>query len=358
MSHSPASRKSRPTCPGCGHILHRHGDRRWRCSSCRRTLRFVPRRRGPKKKRGARPSPVQRFLRGRCTIRDLASLRDNSYGTAHERLQRGIFTYLSAPYPPLTWNGSCLVLVADALWLRVGGERVTIYIILLRGTDNRQAWTFVVLPLQGWESEAGWRAALNLIPTAMRQSVIGVTIDGHSGLHAAMENLCGEPHCRPVIQWCQFHCLAELRRRLGKKTIRHDPHTARCWSIARTILDEWRKPQRDIWVQLLALALRNPGCCQRTRLAMRWFLSVVPRVTALFDVPDSSVPATNGSAEAMCKRLRALLNKVRPSTFDRVCLASLVFRRLHPTVCCLKWNITPRFQRIFQRNRLESHRNS
>lgn len=356
MSHPRTLTKRHTSCPDCGGILHRHGDRRWRCVRCRSTVRFHRRRPGPKRKRGAHLGRVGRYLRGRHTIRDLAYLCDQSYGTAHERLQRGLAVASALPVAPLQWwRGHCVILVADALWTHVGNERATVYIILLRGTESPHAYTTVALPLPGWESEAGWCRAFKRIPAEVLQEVIGATIDGHAGLHAAVQWACGEPDWRPVIQWCQFHCLAELLRKLGKRSVHSNPHARCCWMMARAVLDENRQPQRDIWAKLIILASRSADCPERTRLAMRWFLSVLPRVTALFSVPDSAVPATNGSAESLCKQLRAVLNKIRPSSWERLQSACDIFLRLHPRVGCLKWNCTPRFQRIFKKRRAESH---
>lgn len=243
MSHfSLPSFRCVPSCPRCGRRLHRHGARRWFCPHCRRACRLRHRKRGPKRRlRGLLPTTVERFLAGRHSVRSLRARGHRSYGATHVRLHRGLRRLRRRLPPPVVPSRGALLVVADALWLWISGERVTIYVILLRPVRGGTATVAVVLTRAEWECAEGWRAAFLQLPASARSRVRGATIDEHTGLRNAIRELC-DPDL--PIQWCQFHGVSQLLHKLGKKMVKRDPVTAAVWETARRILAEPRAPAR------------------------------------------------------------------------------------------------------------------
>lgn len=164
MTSSLTPRK-RPSCPSCGTLLHRHGGRRFKCPACGVTRRLRRRKPGPKRRRGTSGRRTLRFLHGKTSVRDTARDHAVSYGTAHERIRRGIGSFLQQSSAGLfSWSGQDVTLVPDALWLFCGGERWTVYCVLARHVGDREARIAVCGARRGGESYAGWHAAIEALP--------------------------------------------------------------------------------------------------------------------------------------------------------------------------------------------------
>lgn len=337
MSHFSSQRQGHKQryCPRCSRRLHRHGERRWYCPRCHRAFRFHHKRRGPKRRlRTLRPLTVRRFLAGRHSVRSLQERGQRSLGATHRRLRRGLCQLARGLLrPPLPAFGG-VIIVADALWLRIRGRRVTVYVILVRPVWSDTAVVAVVLPREEWECEAGWRAALLELPPTLRRCVRGASVDEHAGLTRALRDLCGEPGEDLPIQWCQFHCLAEFLRKLGRKTVKRDPVTAAVWGLVRRMLREPRASARRRLIHQLQRLARRRVCPPRTVRAVHWFLARIPRVTVTFRYPRRRLPTTTGSAESSCNLLRTLFRRVRPRSMDALETACAIFLRLHPTIQC------------------------
>jgi hypothetical protein len=211
-----------------------------------------------------------------------------------------------------------LIAIVDALWLWVKGERVTVYVILLKRVYRGNAITAVVYPERGWEGEAGWIAACKQLSPSVRRRIFAATIDEHSGLRSAVSSLFGTPEHPPLIQWCQFHCLAELLRKLGKKRIRHNAFAQMVWENARDLFQCSLGQLCDFCLYILQAVPRDPRCPAKVKVAAAWFVSRLPQTCVAHIYESLGIPGTTGSAEATCKRLRKLLTRVRPTSFERV----------------------------------------
>jgi hypothetical protein len=254
-----------------------------------------------------------------------------SYGTAHERIRRGIGSFLQQSSVGLfSWSGQDVTLVPDALWLFCGGERWTVYCVLARHVGDREARIAVCGARRGGETHAGWHAAIEALPFHMRLCTVGVTSDGHGGLERAVRELCPQA----IHQRCQFHVLADLLRRLGKKAVGCNPDTQRCWQVARSILRAEDPRERKLWYDVLGTAVRMPFCPERTRDAALWFLRIAEEAVAAYRNPLADIPLTTGSAEAMCKRMRRVFLRVRPTSPAHLQQAMEVFIHLYPFVQC------------------------
>lgn len=211
---------------------------------------------------------------------------------------------------------------------------MTLYGVLLRPVRGDEATLAVLLARPEWECAAGWTAALLALPAPVRRRLVGATIDEHAGLRKALREHGGNPGTALPIQWCHFHCLAQLLFRLGRKTVRRDPVTARVWETARRLLDEPRAAARAGLCRVLRALERHPDCPPRTQTAIAWFLPRVPRVTVCFRYPRRRLPATTGTAESVGELLRKFLERVRPRSLGTLQEACQLFQRLHPTLRC------------------------
>ena len=290
-----------------------------------------PRKRGPKRMQGVSSDASLFFLQGKITVRDAAGFLGVSYGTAHERIRRGIGRLAEKDRPKaFRWNGSKVVLVLDALWLRCNGERWTIYFVLARHTGESEARIASCGACAGSESYAGWNQAIASIPSEVRAATIGVTSDGQKGIQLAVHRLMPSA----AHQRCQFHVLADLLRRLGKRTVGTEDGTKRCWDIARLILRMDDPFIREKCYKLI-ISLAHPlSTSKRTRRAIRWFCRIAEQATVAHGVLDHDIPFTTGSAEAMCKRMRRVLEQIRPTSPQQIQRAIDVFVQLHPSVHC------------------------
>lgn len=340
MTHSRFTSQRRPRCPQCGRVLWVHGARRWWCPRCRRAFTLRPRRRGRKRVRGLHPRTIRRFLDQRQSVRSLQAVGHRSYGATHCRLRRGLprlARTLAAPEIPQ--HGSLLV-IADAVWRTLRGKRVTLYGILLRPVRSETATLVVLLAREEWECAAGWTAALLELPGSVRRRLVGATIDEHAGLRKALREYGGKPGTTLPIQWCHFHCLAQLLFRLGRKTVRRDSVTGLVWETARRLLNEPRAAARAGLCRSLCALARRSDCPPRTQAAVTWFRRRVPSVTVCFRYPRRRLPATTGTAESVGELLRKFLERVRPRSLGDLQEACRLFQRLHPTVRC-----TPKLHR-------------
>lgn len=343
MTSSSAPRKRTPSCLQCGHRrLHRHGDRRWKCPACGITYRPRKRKVGRKKRRSVNETHARSYLAGHRSIRSRAALLHQSYGATHDQLDRSIATISHAACTaPFLWrDGEEIILVADAVWLSMNGIPTTIYIVLLRHCEGSEhASVVLVHPQIGRECEEHWRYVIGLLPLHLREHIVGATIDGHRGLFNAIAALCGDAVQPPLVQRCQFHVLAELRHRIGWRRIQCHRTTHHLWTLARQLLQSHdlstlHRRTRELVVNLST----STDLPKETQEALSWFFHTLPHTTVYLREPHPyNLPTTTGSAEAMCKKVRWLLQKQRPTSPEKVLRVCRLLMKLHPTVRCRSW---------------------
>lgn len=316
--------------------MHCHGDRRLRCPNGHGTIRVHQRKRGRPRLRLLKTPTAVAFLRGRESIRGIAQRLDRSIGATHDRVRRRITAIARQPIPSdrIPSEGP-LILIADALWTMVAGERWTVSIILLRAVHEPVARIALVHPERGGEGAVSWHRAIHRLPEATRNRVVAATTDGHRGLRDAIRSACRRPGGNAIpIQRCTFHVLAELLRRIGKRETRSDAYATRAWVLARRMLREPRMHQRHVMGAALRVVADRPQCPSRTRDAIRWFLRQVPDATVCYRTTHHRMPATTACAEAAYKQLRRTLTRIRPTTESTLTLAAdTYFRMSHPIQC-------------------------
>ncbi|OHA08431.1 MAG: hypothetical protein A3A44_00795 [Candidatus Sungbacteria bacterium RIFCSPLOWO2_01_FULL_60_25] len=101
-----------------------------------------------------------------------------------------------------------LILIADAIWYRVGGERSTIYVLLLRPRTGTEAVIWPPYLAPGHEDLAGWKGALAAVPGSIRARIGALVCDGATGVvNLGYRNGW-------LLQRCQFHLLAAVQNYL------------------------------------------------------------------------------------------------------------------------------------------------
>lgn len=325
----------RYTCPHCGGSTHRHGDRRRRCSVCRATFRVYPRKRGRPKTKPPSSSTALRFLAGRDSVRSLAVRLGKSVGTAHRRLRQRMVAFVhETPRSPIP-AATPFVLIADGLWILMNGVRWTIALVLLRERNGDRASLAAVIPRRGYENTALWCDAFTRIPEEVKTRVIGAVSDDNGGLQRAITLTFVRSSCYPIpVQRCIFHLLAEFLRKLTKKATRTNPVTKRVWHLSRVLLNEPRAHQRHAMEAMIVNLVKRADCPPRTKLATRWFVKRIPEATVCYRAAHARLPTTSSCAEAICKKLRKMLGRIRPRTESDLLLACELFIRLTPSVRC------------------------
>ncbi len=316
--------------------MYRHGDRRLRCPNGHGTVRIHQRKRGRPRLRLLKVPTATAFLRGQESIRGIAARLDRSIGATHDRVRRRITVMAQRPVPSdrIPSDGP-LLLIADALWTMVAGERWTVSVVIIRAVAAPVAHIVLVRPERGGEGAVSWHRAIHQLPEAVRNRVVAATTDGHRGLRDAIRSACRRPHGNAIpIQRCTFHVLAELLRRIGKKETRADAHATRAWALARRLLREPRMHQRHAMAAGLQAVADHRRCPPRTRDAIRWFLRQVPDATVCYRATHHRMPSTTACAEAACKQLRRTLTRIRPTTESALALAADTFIRMSRPLRC------------------------
>jgi transposase-like protein len=101
------------------------------------------------------------------------------------------------------------IAVADAIWHRIRGKKITIYLIFLRPVHSNEATIALPVFVSGHEDGKGWEEAWKQIPLAYKRRICALVCDGQWWLIAFGFRQGW------VVQRCQFHLLANLQMYLG-----------------------------------------------------------------------------------------------------------------------------------------------
>lgn len=193
------------------HII-RYGGKRRQCVSCRRTWTIRPKSKGRKRLR-APQHLIERYFSGSIsTIRTLEKRFQWGRGHAQRMMRRSLANYVTKhrnDWSATPLNRSRLIAVVDAIWHTICGEKITIYLILLRPVSNNEATIMLPVFVTGHEDGRGWKYAWDQIPFAYKRRICALVCDGHQWLIAFGYRQGW------VVQRCQFHLLANLQMYLG-----------------------------------------------------------------------------------------------------------------------------------------------
>ena len=184
--------------PCCQAKIYKFGGKRKQCSLCEKTWSVRQKKRGRKAKRINQDLLNKVLCKGQ-KVAHLAGRKGSVSSSAlSQRLKKAMSAKTRTNKYPIGW----LILIADALWFKLDGERWTVYLLALRSTTGGLAYFLDPVLLAGRETGAGWAEALASIPPEIENRLVALVSDGFRGLCQLAKQKAW------VNQRCHFHLLA------------------------------------------------------------------------------------------------------------------------------------------------------
>lgn len=286
--------------PCCGGSIWRFGERRRRCSICKKTWRAWKKNKGPKKFRKDHQTLFKYLDNEIGTIAKQKNKNRLTPAALHARMAKSLKSFnQETPWPSVP-KGE-LIAIADAMIEYIEGIPHVIYFILLRPLSSNKATIMPFFVTKGsGEGYMGWKGAFKQVPTAIKVRIRALVCDGVMALF----QIAREEGW--VLQRCHFHLLARIE---------HNASTGRLGK------------NRKLAHQLIKLAniilyTKNEATLQEAIEEIKWLLiDINSRLfrTVLFgfikhhqdfrsflNYPNYNLPTTSNSAEHMIGRIRKL----------------------------------------------------
>jgi hypothetical protein len=198
-----------------------------------------------------------------------------------------------------------LVLVADAMWYRIAGEKFTVYITLLKAIDENKAFVLMPTIVPGHECTDGWREALWRIPPDVFPLIRAVVSDGVKSLH------CVTSQFPWVHQRCHFHLLNSVQNYATTGPRSAQPELAAfLMKTAKTIIATTDKVELERTIET-ACRIFNTTRSRGVRRVFRGLIRDLPEFRAYLDQPEFRLPTTSNAAESVMQYMRDLLYRAR-----------------------------------------------
>lgn len=285
------------------HVIQ-YGGKRRQCVSCRRTWTVRPKRRGRKRFR-APVDLIERYFSGSISsIRSFAKRNHWDRDRAQQKIRRSLVRYAAKHkndwFASIPIDGK-LVAIADAIWHRLDGEKITIFIILLRPINSNNAIILPPIFVSGHEDGKGWEYAWKQVPDARKRRICALVCDGQWWLIAFgyRQNW--------VVQRCQFHLLANLQMYLGVKDRQRNSRVLKLVHALFSTADQKRS-------RFIIAQLANIRAASKSR-GIRRVLSGLATNHKDFQnylrYPELNLPTTTNTAESCISGIRELMRRCR-----------------------------------------------
>ena len=303
-------------------------DRRRQCSGCGRRWRIRLKTRGRKDRRSDHRLIAQVFSQRR-SLTDVAGRLGLTRQALSARFRKVLaprdIALSEAPAP-----GIDTILLVDGLWFRFKHRQWVLYLTALRPVLEDRARFFDPVLLEGSESKQAWIKVIGMIPQRHRSTIRAIVGDKFSGCRdIAHKNGW-------VLQLCHFHLLAQFKGRVTRRSttkariLRQE--VFRFVSQALLTIDRKRLATLSMCLKMLLADDTTP---KRYKSSVRGFLRTMDDYHAYLRYPELRLPRTNGTSEAMARRIRDLLNNTRSlSTPSALTNWATNLVRLKPTIMC------------------------
>lgn len=307
--------------PCCQAKIYKFGGKRKQCSLCKKTWSIRPKKRGRKPAK-ANPNLLDKVLGKGHKVAHIAD-RKGSVGSSalSYRLKKAMTVKVRANEYPIGW----LILLADALWFDLDGQRWTLYLMAVRSTTGGKAHFLDPVLLSGRETGAGWGDALASIAPEIENRVLALVSDGFRGLCFRAKQKSW------VIQRCHFHLLAQFKAQLG--TWKKMPDTPIRKEIYATVCKLLKTREHAIeYSETLYELLTARNCPHRYQEVGMEFLRRLSEFRAYLKYPELHLPHTTGCLESFNKIIRDRCKYVRTPESLKTRVVALT--RVKPTVNC------------------------
>ena len=315
----------------CNAVAWRIGERRRRCSVCKRAWRVRPKRRGrPKLRLDHRL--VHRVLLGHRTLTELSRRSGLTRQALSYRFLRALESHLrrgSSPKPPAARD---LVLLIDGLWFRFKRRPWVLYLMAFKPPElNTAAFIDPVLQ-EGPESREGWRRALRSIPRKTKPRIRALVCDNFAGSNTLADTN------RWILQLCHFHLKASIRRRLGRFhrfTVQGRSTREEAYRLVETALTTSEESSVLAARQRL-IEIADSGLLPwKFSNILREFVRRLPNYRAYHINQRLRLPRTTGSVESRGRMIRDVMRRARNLRTPRALrLWAINYIRLKPTIAC------------------------
>lgn len=306
----------------------RYGGRRRQCVSCRATWRVRTKKRGPKAAK-TRTSDLQRTFVDQLTIAQQARRSPASAKTLAKRHARSLESLCARPWPHRVPEGK-LILVMDAIWFRLEGERRTAYLLGLRKVDGDELHFLRPVLRPGHESQKRWREVIDEMPPEAKERISAVVSDSFSGA-GGIARTCGW-----TFQRCQAHLLLRLETLCGdNKPVSWRDGRQELKRLAYALMNARSETEASAIADEFARLGDDPHCPKPLRQIVAETLRHLHEYRACYRHPELHLPATTNALENTNGRIRSVLNRSRgcrtPGSLIRWITGFLYF---HPIVKC------------------------
>lgn len=307
--------------PCCQAKIYKFGGKRKQCSLCKKTWSIRPKKRGRKAKR-VNPDILDKVLGKGHRVSHIAD-RKGSVGepALSYRFKKAMAAKIRTNEYPIGW----LILLADALWFELNGERWTLYLLAVRSTTGGKAHFLDPILVSGRETGNGWEQSLASIPPEIESRIVALVSDGFRGLCFRAKQKSW------VIQRCHFHLLAQFKVQLGfwKKLPDH-PIRKEIYTIVCKLLKT--KEHEIEYLENLYELLTSNRCPHRYREVGMEFMRRLSEFRAYLKYPELHLPHTTGCLESFNKIIRDRCKHVR--TPESLRLRAISLTRVRTTVTC------------------------
>lgn len=287
----------------CEAKIVRFGERRKRCTKCRRTWRKRKKKRGRKQKHISKNIVAKYFSGTLPSFYGKAKERGKKPDSDEYRLQKSRDLFVrTTSWPILPENGP-LILVADAKRKKVRGKMTTVYIILVREVSDTIAFVHRPHIETGNENVAGWDRAFDTVPESVKNRVVALVCDGHRGLVYSAKWRDWK------LQRCHFHLLKSLTvRRSARSTRGHATTGAKMLSLARIILtttDENLLARSVSEIETIGWEAKSGSL----RAVISGFLNHLDEYRTYLLFPELRLPRTSNSGESFIGGLQKVFSQ-------------------------------------------------
>src|SRR5581483_427637 len=217
----------------CRATVWRIGERRRRCSACRRDWRIDRRKRGRRRLR-VDDRLVRRVLLERRSLTEIAKQLGLTRQAMSYRFLRALESRLARSKASDLAVDRDLVLLIDGLWFRFKRRPWVLYLMAFKQPHASKAVFIDPVLQQGSESRTGWKRALETIPSESRSRIRALVCDNFAG-SSTLASWNGW-----ILQLCHFHLLASLRIKLGRfhyRTVQAREFREEGYDLVRTALE-------------------------------------------------------------------------------------------------------------------------
>mgnify|MGYP001610592974 CR=1 FL=1 len=314
----------------CSHpVVHHHGVRRRRCSSCGKSWTLWKHRRG-RKPRPRRLRLLARTFQQGLTVTQQALGRGRKRTTTTARHDQLLRALEEQPWSPAIPSGR-LILIIDGLWFWFESKRWTLYVMAVRSIHNDHAVFLRPILKPGRESQELWQEVIGAIPHSVRNRISALISDSLRGMEAISRQEVW------VFQRCHFHLFSRLYVYLGrnKKRLRWRLGRERSYQAVRQLVATIDQHQTGLLIRSINRYARHPLCPRVYRSLLQETLRRMDEYRTYLQYPDLNLPTTTNVIESLNSRIRAVCSRSRgfrtPQALQRWVTSYI---RFNPTSKC------------------------